>query len=116
MTMNQSRTARAVTTPEDPGRVTIADLRSIADISSLLLSLNDPRVGADVLARHIEKIPVLKARVARQFVRRHANRTIPDIAQQIALLGNAQFETILLELLEDIVTLNSEVAPVKAAR
>lgn len=94
----------------DPCMVTIADLKRIDDISALLLTFNDPRAGADVLSRHVERIPVLKARVLRKFEANHPGRKTREIGQMIALLGNRQLESILFELLEDIVALSSTVA------
>jgi hypothetical protein len=99
--------------PPDPTRVTVADLTRIDGVNSLLRTLNDPRAGADVLARHIAAIPVLKARIEQRFVQHHPNRAKPGLGQQIALLGNRMIEGILLELLEDLVMLHSEVEPSK---
>jgi hypothetical protein len=96
---------------EDPTRVTAQDLQRIDQISSLLSTLNDPRAGADALARHVSAIPVLEARIAARFAQDYPNRKKPGNGQQIALLGNRVLESILLELLEDIITLHSEVEP-----
>jgi hypothetical protein len=96
---------------EDPTRVAAADLGRIDQISALLSTLNDPRAGADALARHLSAIPVLQARIAARFAADYPNRKNHGIAQQIALLGNRVLEGILFELLEDIVTLHSEVEP-----
>jgi hypothetical protein len=99
--------------PGDPTEVTVADLGRITVVQSILKTLNDPRAGADVLARQVAAIPVLKARVGRRFVQHHPNRALPELAQQIALLGNRMLESILFELLEDIIMLHSEVEPSK---
>jgi hypothetical protein len=101
------------TTPDDPTRVTVEDLARIGALQSLLATLNDPRAGADVLARHIAAMPVLKARVEDRFRQHHPNFRKHGLAQQIALLGNRMLEGILLELLEDLVILHSEVEPSK---
>jgi hypothetical protein len=111
--MNTPGHSDASSSPADPTRVTVADLARIDSLNSLLSTLNDPRAGADVLARHIAAIPVLKARVEQRFVHHHPNRPKHGLAQQIALLGNRMLEGILLELLEDIVMLHSEVEPSK---
>ncbi|MGD0677185.1 MAG: hypothetical protein ABSC94_17350 [Polyangiaceae bacterium] len=94
--------------PEKEVRITNADLRAIDQISALLATLNDPRAGADALARHVEAIPALKHRIAVRFARRVTSRGRSEVAAQIALLGNRVLESILLELLEDLVTLASE--------
>jgi hypothetical protein len=97
----------------DPTEVTVADLGRITMVQSLLKTLNDPRAGADVLARQVASIPVLKARIAQRFMQHHPNRALPELGQQIALLGNRMLEGILFELLEDVVMLHSEVEPAK---
>jgi hypothetical protein len=110
--MSRPSTARPSALPiEDPERVTVDDLRHTDAISELLFALNDPSAGADLLGRHIAKIRPLKARIAKRFAARYPNRAVTDIAQQVALLGNRELESILLSLLEDVVTLNSEVGP-----
>jgi hypothetical protein len=96
----------------DETRVTAADLKRIDQISALLATLNDASAGADQLARHVRDIPVLGARIAARF----ASRLSPigpnaEVGKQIALLGNRALESILLELLEDIVALHSELQP-----
>ncbi len=112
MNSNAPRSARPAAPPAiDPCAVTQADLKRIEDISALLLTFNDPRAGADVLSRHVERIPVLKARVLHRFAAHHPGRKTREIGQMIALLGNRQLESILFELLEDIVSLNSTAGP-----
>jgi len=107
--MNSSGRRELPSESETAARVTAADLSRIDQLSALLATLNDPRAGADALARHVVAIPVLQARIHACFVRSHPNRKGNGIAQQIALLGNRVLEGILLELLEDIVVLHSEV-------
>lgn len=97
----------------DPTVVTVADLGRIGNLQTLLATLNDPRAGADVLARQISSVPVLAARVAQCFAQHHPNRSNFGLAQQIALLGNRKLESVLLALLEDIIMLHSEVEPSK---
>lgn len=108
--------------PESPNRadepttqVTRADLENIGRISALLTALNDPKAGADVLARHVEAIPVLRERIALQFAQRMTSRGRAAVATQIAILGNRVLESILLDLLEDIVVLHSETQIVAAS-
>ena len=97
--------------PDDTARVTVSDLGRITQLQALLSTLNDPKAGADIIARHVAQIPVLRARVAQRFLRQHPSWTKHDVAQQIALLGNRELEAILFDLLEDIVTLHSQVEP-----
>jgi hypothetical protein len=93
---------------DDAARVTLADLARIDTISSLLGTLNDPRAGADALARHACDIPALRARISQRFLRANPGLTRHGLAQQIAMLGNRVVEGILLELLEDVVALHTE--------
>ncbi len=88
----------------EPAAVTSADLQHVGEISALLLTLNDPRASAAALARHVDKIRVLKVRVARRYMRVFSRKVVPETTQQIALLGNRELEAVLLELLEDIVS------------
>ena len=111
--MNTTSRRGALTVPEDPTQVTVKDLARIDALQSLLKTLNDPKAGADVLARHIGAIPVLKARVERRFMKHHPNFTKHELPQQIALLGNRVLEGVLGELLEDIIMLHTEVEPAK---
>jgi hypothetical protein len=111
--MNSPMRRDAKAAPPEATQVTVADLGRITVLQTLLKTLNDPRAGADVLARQIATIPVLRARVAQRFAQNHPNRAPPELAQQIALLGNRVLEGVLFELLEDIVMLHSEVEPSK---
>lgn len=103
MSANGARASVPVPRPGDPATVTGDDLKYIDELSALLSTLNDPRAGAEALARHVEKIPVLKARIARRYLRGAGRRVLPETAQQIALLGNRELEAVLFELLEDLV-------------
>lgn len=100
-----ARTTTTFTSPLDPGAVTAEDLKYIEEISALLGTLNDPQAGADKLAQHVDRIQVLKVRIARRFLRVHPRGSLAGTAQQIALLGNRQLEAVLFELLEDIISL-----------
>jgi hypothetical protein len=51
---------------------------------------------------------VLKARIARRYRTLQAGRVLPSLAEQIARLGNGEFERMLLELLEDLTLLRGE--------
>ena len=105
----QSPTRSGPPPADDPSRVASSDMDRLGALSALLATLNDPRAGADALSRHVGQIPVLKARVTQRFLRDHPNWTKHSLPQQIALLGNRVLEGILLELLEDIVVMHSEV-------
>jgi hypothetical protein len=84
------------------------DLARIDIVQGLLSTLNDPRASAVQLVRHIQQSLVLSSRIEARFRQRHANREVPGLGEQIALLGNREIESVLFELLEDLVVLHSE--------
>jgi hypothetical protein len=104
MSRSDARSAAHLTPPVEAAAVTSDDLRYVDEISALLFTLNDPRASAGALARHVDKIRVLKVRIARRYMRVFAKKAVPETTQQIALLGNRELEVVLLELLEDIVS------------
>jgi hypothetical protein len=98
--------------------VDASDLARLDVLQALLLTLNDPRASAVSISRHVQGLEVLAARIEERFVQRQGGCP-PRLTEQIALLGNRQLEEILLGLLEDVVTLHSElldVSPVGTAR
>lgn len=78
-------------------------------LHALLRTLNDPRASAISVARHVEQLEVLAARIEERFIQRKGSPA-PRLAEQIALLGNRELEGVLLTLLEDVVALHSELA------
>ena len=95
----------------DPAQVVPRDLEHLKDIQSLLAVLNDARAGADLLARHVAQIRPLRARVEEQFRARHPTRPLPSLARLVTLIGNRALEASLLQLLEDLIVLHSEIGP-----
>lgn len=94
----------------DPTRVTAADVERLDVLQDLLTTLNDPRASASSLARNIDRSNVLKARIEALYRVRVNERSVPRLMEQIARLGNREIEGVLLELLEDVVILGSELA------
>ncbi len=96
--------------------VSPADVERIDVLQSLLTTLNDPRASATALARDAERLPVLRARIEVRYRARSAsNYAPPRLSEQIGRLGNRELEGILLELLEDVVIVGSELAEVRRA-
>lgn len=94
---------------EDSGvRVRPDDLRHLDVLHAILEKLADTHVSARELARHAAAFPPLRARITQLFLLRFPNATMPSLAEQIARFGNHTFESILLELLEDLTVLRSE--------
>jgi hypothetical protein len=89
-------------------QVAAGDLEHIDILQALLATLNDPRASAGQLVRHIQQSRVLSSRIEARFCQRQANREVPGLTEQIALLGNREIESVLLQLLEDIIELASQ--------
>ena len=92
----------------DELQVSAADVGRIDVLQSLLATLNDPRASAHALARDAERFPVLQARIEVRYRSRASGAQGIRLAEQIARLGNRELEGILLELLEDLVVVGSE--------
>jgi hypothetical protein len=86
--------------------VDATDLERLDVLAALLLTLNDPRASAISVSRHVQDLEVLAARIEHRFVQLKGSPA-PRLTEQIALLGNRELESILLGLLEDVVTLHS---------
>lgn len=91
----------------NPYQVRPEDFAQMAVLHHILRVLNDTLAGAPEIAGQVERFPVLKARVQRRFTDRF-KRPAPSVREQIALLGNRDFEMLLLELLEDLTVLKAE--------
>ena len=107
----RARGAAANPSPSpDDLRVTEADVKNIDILQSILAVLNDPRASAERLATHIRKSRVFTARIGDHFRRRNVRHPPQQLTQQIAIMGNRELEALLLQLLEDVITLHSEMA------
>jgi hypothetical protein len=84
------------------------DLQQLPALHQILAVLNDEHAGAPEIARCVERLPVLKARIARRYRMQHPVRVLPGVAEQVARIGNGEFERMLLELLEDLTLLRGE--------
>ena len=97
-------------------RVHPVHLAHLGVLHETLSALNDACVSASVIARCIEKLPPLRARLERRFRKQTgAGRTVPQVSEQLAHLGNREFEAVLLELLEDLTMLRADVDEAKVA-
>lgn len=84
------------------------DLESLPIIHQMLRLLNDAFVGAPQLADKVKRIAPLAARVTRRFAERFGGRATGNLAEQLARLGNREFEFLLLTFLEDLTVLRAE--------
>ena len=89
------------------------DLKHLDVLHKILRLLNEPKQSAAPLARLIEKLPVLEARVRRSYrpPQWYTEDTYgePDVTTVLVMMGNRAFEAVLLELLEDLTILNGEI-------
>jgi hypothetical protein len=104
--------------PREPDEVvTPNDLLQLPALHQILAVLNDEHAGAPQIARSVEQLPVLKARISHRYRQRHGARTLPSLAEQIARVGNGELERMLLEFLEDLTLLRGELdAAAESAR
>ena len=93
--------------------VSVADLKHLDVLQQILSLLNEPAASATALARLIEAMPVLAARLAQRFASRVGTRPATVLAE-IAFLGNRDLEALLFELLCDLTDLRAEQAGIPA--
>jgi len=89
-------------------RVTAKDLTRLAQVKELLTLLNDAYVGPLKLAECIDQIPVFAARCCREASRLRMRSHGDKIEWALQVLGNRGVEKVLLELLEDMTILKSD--------
>jgi hypothetical protein len=93
---------------KDSTRVALSDLARLEAVHALLSALNDARAGAVTLAKLVERVSPLRARLAKRFRARFPSRPLPRIPEQLALLGNQELESALLQVLEDLTVLRAD--------
>jgi hypothetical protein len=94
----------------DPCAVIEEDLKVLDQIHALLRALNDAYAGGARVGQLVGNVPVLAARILRRARKRNpakANCTLPEA---MTLIGNIGLESELLQLLEDLTVLSSEVS------
>lgn len=84
------------------------DLQSFADIHALLRALNDAYAGGARVGELVGKVPVLGARCVRRATKRFPAKSNCTLAEALTLIGNLGLETELLQLLEDLTMLSSD--------
>jgi len=108
-----SSTATSTQPAPDETPVRPADLERLDVIHSILRALNDSLVSATTIADYAERLRPLRARITRCYVARFPTRAIPPLAQQVAILGNREVESVLLALLEDLTVLRADLLSVE---
>jgi hypothetical protein len=77
-------------------------LKDLGAIQDLLFTLNDPYAAGLDLSRHIENIPLLKARLLRAARIKTGHLDLDNLGSALMFLGNKGLEAELLQLLEDM--------------
>ncbi len=95
-----------------PNRLDVSKehLEDLGAIQELLLTLNDPYAAGLDLSRHIENIPLLRARLLRAARIKTGHLDLENLSAALMFLGNKGLEAELLQLLEDMTIAKFELA------
>lgn len=88
----------------------------MAALHSILATLNDDTAGVNQLARYLVNLPALGARVLLAARRAARERDVETIEHGLSILGNRGFEGVLLDYLEALTILKSDVEDEQRAR
>ena len=95
-------------TRRDACAVEESDLSELGDIHELLRALNDAHAGAARIEALVDKVAVLRARCLRRAHKRAPSKIDCTLKEALTLIGNIGLESELLQLLEDLTVLRSE--------
>jgi hypothetical protein len=100
--------SKALQSPTNDCKLHPADLERLDLVKELLKLLNDPYVGPFKLSQTVANIPVFAARCRREAALYRPRSEVEDIERALNMLGNRGIEKVLLNLLEDMTILKSE--------
>ena len=100
----------------DPCAVVEEDLKILDQIHSLLRALNDAYAGGPRVGQLVSNVPVLAARIVKRARKRFPAKDNCTLAEAMTLIGNIGLESELLQLLEDLTVLSSEVSAKKPTK
>jgi hypothetical protein len=83
-------------------------LVELGPIHDLLKALNDPCCSASKVNMLVAQSPLLAHRCVQALLARKPTQRSATLSQALALLGNRGLEVVLLQLLEDLTILRSE--------
>ena len=101
-------TAKPFQAQHDDCKVHPADLKRLDLVRDLLQLLNDPYVGPFKLSDTIAHFPVFAARCRREAALYRPRPEVENIERALNVIGNRGIEKVLLELLEDLTILKSD--------
>jgi hypothetical protein len=84
------------------------DLKRLNLVRELLQLLNDPYVGPMKLAETVAHIPVFAARCRKEAALYRPRAEVEQIERALNVIGTRGIEKVLLELLEDLTVLKSD--------
>jgi hypothetical protein len=97
----------------DPCAVDESDLAALSDIHALLRALNDAYAGGARVEALVDKVAILRARCIRRAIKRFPAKVGCTLKEALTLIGNIGLESELLQLLEDLTILSSEIEEAK---
>lgn len=100
--------AKRFLSPSDDCKVKREDLTRLEQVKELLTLLNDPYIGSFKLTACLDALPVLAARCRREAALHRPRSEVERIDRALSVLGNRGLEKVLLEFLEDMTILRSE--------
>ena len=92
----------------DPCVILEKDLAALGDVQALLGALNDAYAGGPKVERLVGKVPVLAARCVRSARKRLGPKEDCSLSRALGTIGNLGLESELLQLLEDLTILRSD--------
>jgi hypothetical protein len=100
--------AKLFQTQREDCRVKPEDLKRLNLVRELLQLLNDPYVGPMKLAETVAHIPVFAARCKKEAALFRPRAEVEQIERALNVIGTRGIEKVLLELLEDLTVLKSD--------
>ncbi|HMA95762.1 MAG TPA: hypothetical protein VKP30_23895 [Polyangiaceae bacterium] len=100
--------AKRFISQSDECKVNREDLKRLGQVKELLTLLNDPYIGSYKLTACLDALPVLTARCRREAALHRPRAEAERIDRALSVLGNRGLEKVLLEFLEDMTILRSE--------
>jgi len=94
----------------DPCAVIEEDLKVLDEMHSLLRALNDAYAGGPRVGQLVANVPVLAARIVRRARKRFPAKANSTLYEAMTLIGNIGLESEIMQLLEDLTVLSSEVS------
>jgi hypothetical protein len=103
-------------TRTDPCAVAEEDLKVLEQMHTLLRALNDAYAGGPRVGQLVAAVPVLAARIVRRARKRFSGKANCTLPEAMTLIGNIGLESEIMQLLEDLTILSSELTEKKTGQ